>query len=68
MAMSEELVHDPDHIQNIILDQLRDALDSLNAGDSIGDVIEVDTYKQTITVRFNYNVVEEDDYIGLGTY
>lgn len=70
MALNEDLIHDPDHIQNILLDQLRDALDAYNAGDAVNDanVIEVDTFKQTITIRFNYNVVEEDDYIGFGTY
>jgi copper chaperone CopZ len=31
-------------------------------------IVEVDLEKQTITIKFDYNIVEEDDYVGLAFY
>lgn len=31
-------------------------------------IIDVNLEEQTISIKFNFHVVEEDDYIGLGVY
>ncbi len=31
-------------------------------------VVGVDLDKQTITIKFDFNIVEEDDYVGLAFY
>lgn len=31
-------------------------------------IVDVDMENQTITIRFNYNIVESDDYVGLASY
>jgi hypothetical protein len=53
-----------------ITTQLDEALESINAeiyryNDKI---VDVDLENQTITIKFDYYVVEEDNYIGLSTY
>ncbi len=50
-----------------ILEEINEAFESINA-DQKGKVISVDTKNQTITIQFDYHVVEEDNYIGLVTY
>ena len=31
-------------------------------------IVEVDLDKQTITIKFDFNIVEEDNYVGLAFY
>lgn len=31
-------------------------------------ILDVDMENQTISIRFNYNIVEEDNYLGLSSY
>jgi len=53
-----------------ITDQLDDCLSTHHAEICRWDdkILDVNLKEQTITIKFNYHVVEEDDYIGLGTY
>jgi hypothetical protein len=53
-----------------ITDELDDCLESHNAEihDWKDKVVELDEKAQTITLKFSYNIVEEDNYIGLAFY
>jgi len=53
-----------------ITSELDDCLESHNAEifDWANKVLDVDLENQTITLKFNYNVVPEDNYIGLAFY
>jgi hypothetical protein len=63
--MNEEQIK----VMNGVIGELNEALDSLNiSSPGFEDVVEVDTLNQTITIKFNYNKVEEDNYIGLSFY
>jgi hypothetical protein len=53
-----------------ITEQLDDCLSSHNAEVYRWEdkVLDVNLEEQTITIKLNFHVVEEDDYIGLGVY
>lgn len=53
-----------------LTEQLDGCLECVNAEiyDYSDKVLEVDLEKQTITIKLNYHVVEEDDYVGFGSY
>lgn len=53
-----------------VTEQLDFALESINGEIYNYDdkVLDVDLENQTITIKFDYHVVEEDDYIGLAAY
>jgi copper chaperone CopZ len=53
-----------------ITSELDECLESVNAEiyNYSGKIVSVDTERQTITIKFDYNVVEEDDYVGLAFY
>ena len=59
-----------ENVIKIITDQLNECLEYHNAEDFDlkNKVQDVDLENQTITIKFNFHVVEEDDYIGLGEY
>jgi hypothetical protein len=53
-----------------ITSQLNECLEIHNAEvyDWNDKIVDVDLKNQTIIIKFNYYVVEDDDYIGLGSY
>ena len=53
-----------------ITDELDNCLSSVNAEIYRYEdkIVEVDLENQTITIKFDFNVVEEDDYVGLCFY
>lgn len=53
-----------------ITEQLDDCLATHNAEVYNWDnkILDVNLEDQTISIKLNYHVVEEDDYIGLGSY
>lgn len=53
-----------------IIDQLDDCLAYANAQvyNYHDKILDVDMVNQTITIKFDYHVVEEDDYVGLSSY
>lgn len=53
-----------------IIDQLDDCLAYGNAQvyNYHDKILDVDMVNQTITIKFDYHVVEEDDYVGLSSY
>jgi len=53
-----------------ITTQLDECLESANAEIYNYDdkIVDIDIKNQTITIKFDYHVVEEDDYVGLGFY
>lgn len=53
-----------------LTEQLDFCLESINGEiyDYSDKIVDLDTEKQTITIKFDYHVVEEDDYIGLASY
>lgn len=51
-----------------ILEELDYALEGVSANHSIIGVEYVDIENQEITIKFKYNVIPEDEYIGLGSY
>ena len=55
-------------IEKNIISDLKDALSSINAEDSVKRVVEINEKKGTVLVEFTYNEVPEDDYVGLATY
>lgn len=55
---------DEEHIKKELLDQIRDAFNY----NSDQEIIDIDLKQQTVTVKFTYNVVEEDGYIGFECY
>jgi len=50
--------------------QLDECLEAYNAevNDYTDKIINVDMENKTITIKFNYYIDEEDDYIGLVSY
>lgn len=58
----------PTEIKSELIYQLKECLSSVNAEDSIKEVIDIDTETQEIIIKFKYHVVESDNYIGFGTY
>lgn len=55
-------------IKKAIKLELEEALQSVNAEDSVREIVEINEEDMTVTVKFDYNIVEEDDYIGLSIY
>lgn len=53
-------------IAEMILLELKELMDGFDV--SILDISEVDQINQTVKVQFSYNVIPEDDYIGLLSY
>jgi hypothetical protein len=53
-----------------ITEQLNECLEIHNAEiyDYSDKIVDVDIENQTITIKFNFHVVEEDDYVGLSFY
>jgi|AntRauTorcE11897_2_1112592.scaffolds.fasta_scaffold07091_4 frataxin-like iron-binding protein CyaY len=53
-----------------ITTQIDECLESHNAeiGNYEDKILNVDIENQTITIKFDFHVVEEDDYVGLGIY
>jgi copper chaperone CopZ len=50
-----------------VIDELETCLNDVNASGP-SEVIDVDLENQTITLKFKYNIVEEDNYVGLCYY
>jgi hypothetical protein len=59
-----------DEIVKKITSELDECLESQNAEvyDYSDKIVDVDTKNKTITIKFDYNVVEEDEYVGLSFY
>ena len=57
-----------EEITKKVTEELLEVLSDYNLEGSLGEVVEVNEKEQTITIKFNYNVVPEDNYIGLGSY
>lgn len=57
-----------EEIIEFIIDELHEVLRCCQMEDSIKEVIELDQENQTITIKFKYNSIPEDNYIGLGSY
>lgn len=53
-------------IAEMIRLELKELLDGFDV--SILDISEIDQINQTIKVQFRYNVIPEDEYIGLLSY
>ena len=51
-----------------VVNELEECLHSAYAEDSIKKVINIDEDNQLITIQFSYNIVEDDDYVGLANY
>ena len=53
-----------------ITNELDDCLSSANAEiyNYKDKIVDVDLEEETITIKFNFNIVEEDDYVGLAFY
>ena len=53
-----------------ITEELDECLESANAEiyNYSDKIVDVDLENQTITIKFNYNIVPEDNYIGLAFY
>jgi len=64
------MVYTKEEVIKRITEQLDDCLSSHNAEVYRWDdkIIDVNLEEQTISIKFNYHVVEDDDYIGLGGY
>ena len=62
--------HTKENVITAITEQLNNCLESHNAEDYnlMNKVVDVDLKNQTITIKFDYHVVEEDNYIGLSVY
>jgi hypothetical protein len=59
---------DKEEIEKSVLAELQEALESQYAENSIKEVVEINEEDQTITIKFSYQIVEEDNYIGLAQY
>ena len=57
-----------EEIEKRVLAELQEALESQYAENSIKEVVEINEEDQTITIKFNFVIVEEDNYIGLTSY
>ena len=57
--------HTKEEIIKSVTKEIKNALDEYNYGGLL-KVIELDEKTQTITIKFDYNIV--DDYIGLAAY
>ena len=55
-------------IKEKLLEQLDEALQSVNGEIVDKQIIDLDIKNKIITVKLNFNIVEEDDYIGFGFY
>lgn len=53
-----------------LTNQLDFCLESINGEiyDYSDKIVDIDLDNQTITIKFDYHIVEEDDYIGLAGY
>lgn len=51
-----------------IIEDLSSALDGINGDVYSVEIINVDTEKGTVDIRFPYHIVEDDDYYGLVGY
>lgn len=67
IVIPEEKSDAKEKIVEAIREELYEALQHLGI-DFHGDFLEVDIENQTVTLRMDYHVVPEDNYIGLGTY
>lgn len=57
--------------QEIIMEELHRQLNEyLEHGNAEGhnEIIDIDLENQTITFKFDYHIVESDNYIGFGFY
>ena len=58
-----------EEIKKRLLEELKDCLMTKYADDSIiEDSILIDIEDRKVSVTFDFTIVEEDDYIGLGQY
>jgi len=51
-----------------VITELKEALESINAEDSLLGVEEVDEDAMTITLKFRFLQVEKENYIGLSDF
>lgn len=51
-----------------VLNELKEALEIINAEDSVLGVEKLDEDAMTITIKFRYQLVEKENYIGLCSY
>jgi len=54
--------------QKRIGDRIKEALESINAEDSLLGIEEVDEDAMTITLKFRFLQVEKENYIGLSDF
>lgn len=50
-----------------IIEELSEALESIGAGQNFA-IIHLDEESQSVTIKMDYNIVEEDEYVGLCFY
>lgn len=55
-------------VKKCVDDELTMCLEHYNCESSIKSIDDVNLEKETISVTFEYNVVESDDYVGLSVY
>jgi len=72
LVMNKEEI-DKEKIAKAVVDELSEAMRNYIGSSSYNrireeDVISVDIEKQEIILKLKFNIVEEDDYIGLATY
>jgi hypothetical protein len=51
-----------------VLNELKETLETINAEDSILGIESLDDDAMTITIKFRYQLVESNNYIGLCNY
>jgi hypothetical protein len=51
-----------------VITELKEALESINAEDSLLGIEEVDEDAMTITIKFRFLRVEKENYIGLSDF
>jgi len=53
-----------------VTEELDEALSSINAEVYRWEdkIVDVDLKNETITIKFNFHIVKEDDYVGLSIY
>ena len=62
MNITKELVSEK------VVREIDDALDYIGLEAYCKEVVSVDLEKQEITIKFCYNIVESDKYVGLASY
>lgn len=68
--MNSNNIHTKEEVIRRVTSELDDCLQSVNGEVYRWDdkIIDVDLVNQTITIKFDYTYVKEDNYIGLGKY